>query len=629
MQYQISSPEEYKDFYNESLNNQTEYWTKRAETFSWYKSWNSVNSGIFGESLSWFEGAELNITVNAIDRFAKSQPNKYAFIWEPNDPNEEEIYYTYQDLFERVNQFANTLKSKGVNKGDRVCFYMSMVPELLVGVLACARVGAVHSVVFGGFSANALSERINDCDAKIVITNDEAVRGEKKIYLKNIVDKALETSPSVKAVLCLEHTGGEVEMRSDRDFWLTPLLDKADKFCEPEIMNSEDPLFILYTSGSTGKPKGLVHSTAGYMLWSSETFKNVFQAGKDDIFWCSADIGWITGHSYITYGPLLNGATQVIFEGVPTYPTPGRFWEIIDKYKVTHFYTAPTAIRALEACESSFVSKCDLSSLKVLGSVGEPINEEAWNWYNEKVGKKKCPIVDTWWQTETGGIMISSIAGITPTIPCHATLPLPGVEPILVDENGEEVKGNPAEGNLCIKSPWPGIARTIYGDHDRYEKTYFSTYPGYYFTGDGAKRDSLGNYRITGRVDDVINVSGHRIGTAEVEDAINEHEDIVESAVIGIPHSIKGEGLVAFMIPNKELKSESLLKSVNTLITNQIGPVAKLENAFVVSGLPKTRSGKIMRRVLRKIATNDLQNLGDTSTLLNPEIVEKIIEELN
>ena len=506
---------------------------------------------------------------------------------------------------------------------------MSMVPELLVGVLACARVGAVHSVVFGGFSANALSERINDCDAKIVITNDEAVRGEKKIYLKNIVDKALETSPSVKAVLCLEHTGGEVEMRSDRDFWLTPLLDKADKFCEPEIMNSEDPLFILYTSGSTGKPKGLVHSTAGYMLWSSETFKNVFQAGKDDIFWCSADIGWITGHSYITYGPLLNGATQVIFEGVPTYPTPGRFWEIIDKYKVTHFYTAPTAIRALEACESSFVSKCDLSSLKVLGSVGEPINEEAWNWYNEKVGKKKCPIVDTWWQTETGGIMISSIAGITPTIPCHATLPLPGVEPILVDENGEEVKGNPAEGNLCIKSPWPGIARTIYGDHDRYEKTYFSTYPGYYFTGDGAKRDSLGNYRITGRVDDVINVSGHRIGTAEVEDAINEHEDIVESAVIGIPHSIKGEGLVAFMIPNKELKSESLLKSVNTLITNQIGPVAKLENAFVVSGLPKTRSGKIMRRVLRKIATNDLQNLGDTSTLLNPEIVEKIIEELN
>ncbi|MDP7319625.1 MAG: acetate--CoA ligase [Bacteriovoracaceae bacterium] len=627
MQLRIESLDQYNDFYQKSLEQTDAYWSERAETFEWFKKWDSVQSGDFHDlNIKWFDGGKTNITVNALDRHVKKHPQKTAIIWESNDPNEEEIYYSYEDLLKRVNQFANVLRDKGVKKGDRVCFYMSMVPELLIGVLATARLGAVHSVVFGGFSAKALSERINDCDAKIVITNDEAYRGNKIIPLKEITDEALENSPNVEAVLCLERTKGKVSMKYGRDFWLHELLEKASPQCEPEQVNSEDPLFILYTSGSTGKPKGLQHTTAGYMLWASETYKNVFQAQEDDIFWCSADIGWITGHSYIAYGPLLNGSTQVMFEGVPTWPTPARFWEIIDKYKVTHFYTAPTAIRALEACEPEFVENADLSSLKVLGSVGEPINEEAWEWYNEKVGKKKCPIVDTWWQTETGGIMISTLAGKTPVIPCHATLPLPGVAPILVDNDGNEIKGNPAEGNLCIQRPWPGMARTIYGDHDRYKQTYFSTYPGKYFTGDGAKRDNKGNYRITGRVDDVINVSGHRIGTAEVEDAINEHEAIVESAVVGVPHDIKGESLIAFIIPMPHKKSEHLLESVNTIITEHIGAIAKVEKVITVSGLPKTRSGKIMRRVLRKISHNEIDSLGDTSTLLNPEVVDEIIK---
>jgi acetyl-CoA synthetase len=629
MELTINSPKQREEFYKESIQDLTNYWSKRAEQFTWFKQWDKVLSGDFNDlNIKWFEGGQTNITMNALDRHVKSHPEKMAIIWEPNDPKEEEIYFTYQELLDRVNQFANVLKSQGVKKGDRVCFYMSMVPELLIGVLATARIGAVHSVVFGGFSAQALSGRINDCEAKIVITQDEAFRGDKIIPLKSITDEALEKSPCVKSVLCLERTAGKINMKVGRDFWLQDLLNAASKNCEPVVMNSEDPLFILYTSGSTGQPKGLQHTTAGYMLWAAETYKNVFQVGSDDIFWCSADIGWITGHSYITYGPLLNGSTQVMFEGVPTWPTPGRFWETIDKYKVTHFYTAPTAIRALEACDPCFVSAANMSSLKVLGTVGEPINEEAWHWYNEKIGKKKCPIVDTWWQTETGGIMISSLAGVTPIIPCHATLPLPGVQPILVDSEGNEVKGNPAEGNLCLTNPWPGMARTIFGDHERYKQTYFSTYPGKYFTGDGAKRDENGNYRITGRVDDVINVSGHRIGTAEVEDAINEHHNIVESAVIGIPHPIKGESLMAFVIPHKENDRSNILNSINEIITKQIGPIAKLEKVIVVPGLPKTRSGKIMRRILRKIASNELDKLGDTSTLLNPEIVETIIKSI-
>jgi acetyl-CoA synthetase len=628
MSFRIETMSQYNEFYTESNDKTDSYWSKRAETFDWFKKWDKVQSGNFDDlNIKWFEGAQLNITVNALDRHAEKDPNKLAIIWEPNDPADKEINYTYQQLLENVNQFANVLKDHGVKKGDRVCFYMSMVPELLTGVLACARIGAVHSVVFGGFSAKALSGRINDCESKIVITNDEAYRGNKIIPLKNITDEAILSSPCVETVLCLKRTGGKVSMKEGRDHWLGELINSASKECTPEIMDAEDPLFILYTSGSTGQPKGLQHTTAGYMLWAAETYKNVFQANADDIFWCSADIGWITGHSYISYGPLLNGSTQVMFEGVPTWPDAGRFWKTIDKYKVTHFYTAPTAIRALQACEARLVDDADLSSLKVLGTVGEPINEEAWAWYNEKIGKEKCPIVDTWWQTETGGIMISSIAGVSPSIPCHATLPLPGVEPILVDSNGKEVTGNPAQGNLCIKKPWPGIARTIYGDHERYKKTYFSTYPGYYFTGDGARRDEKGNYRITGRVDDVINVSGHRIGTAEVEDAINEHIDIVESAVIGVPHDIKGEALLAFIIPmNEAAASEELLPRVNQLITENIGAIAKLDKVIVVPGLPKTRSGKIMRRVLRKIASNQLDQLGDTSTLLNPEVVDKIIK---
>lgn len=631
MNLRAESENQYQEFYQESLQDKDSYWQKRAETFEWYKKWDSVQSGNFNDlNVKWFDRGQTNITINALDRHAKNTPDKTAIIWESNDPNEEEIYYSYKELLERVNQFANVLKNQNVKKGDRVCFYMSMVPELLIGVLATARIGAVHSVVFGGFSAKALAGRITDCDAKIVITMDEAFRGGKTIPLKSITDAALEEAKCVETVLCLERTKAKVEMRSGRDIWLGELLDTAATICEAEVMESEDPLFILYTSGSTGKPKGLQHSTAGYMLWASETYKNVFQANQDDIFWCSADIGWITGHSYITYGPLLNGSTQVIFEGVPTWPDAGRFWKIIDKYKVSHFYTAPTAIRALQACDVSLVDSADLSSLKVLGTVGEPINEEAWDWYNKKIGKEKCPIVDTWWQTETGGIMISSLAGVTPTIPCHATLPLPGVSPILVDNDGNEIKGNPAEGNLCIDTPWPGIARTIYGDHQRYKDTYFSNYKGMYFTGDGAKRDANGNYRITGRVDDVINVSGHRIGTAEVEDAINEHNSIVESAVIGVPHDIKGEALMAFVIPYcDQTESSDLLESINHLITDQIGPIAKLEKVLVVPGLPKTRSGKIMRRVLRKIACNELESLGDTSTLLNPEVVDKIIKIFN
>ena len=629
MQNRIESKEQYQDFYKQSMEEQAAYWNKVAESFDWKKKWDSVHSGGFENlDVKWFEGGKLNITENCLDRHVRSTPDKVAIHWEPNDPKEKAKTFTYKEVLEHVNKFANVLKDQGVEKGDRVCFYMSMVPELLFGVLASARVGAVHSVVFGGFSAKALCGRVNDCQAKMVVTNDEAYRGDKIVPLKNITDEALEECTSVQKVLTLKRTGGKVEMKQGRDLWLNELLENASSECQAQEVDSEDPLFILYTSGSTGQPKGLQHTTAGYMVWAGETFKNVFQAGQDDVFWCTADIGWITGHSYIAYGPMLNGATQVMFEGVPTWPSASRFWEVCDKYKVTHFYTAPTAIRALEAKGEEHINKADLSSLKVLGTVGEPINEEAWEWYNEKIGKGKCPIVDTWWQTETGGIMISTLAGVTPSIPSYATLPLPGVEPVLVDNEGKIVEGNPAEGNLCMNRPWPGMARTIYGDHERFRKTYFSAYPGRYFTGDGAKRDEKGNYRITGRVDDVINVSGHRIGTAEVEDAIDEHDFVVEAAVVGYPHDIKGQGIMAYVIAEEgKQDGENLLQELNAIITEMIGPIAKIDRILVTPDLPKTRSGKIMRRILRKIAANETDNLGDVSTLLNPEIVDAIIEK--
>jgi acetyl-CoA synthetase len=605
------------------------FWGAKAEQYQFRKKWNEVQSGNFNElNIKWFDGATLNITENCLDRHLPTRGNKTAIIWEPNDPKDPARTYTFSQVHEEVCKLANVLKEKGVKKGDRVAFYMSMVPELLFGVLACARIGAVHSVVFGGFSANALAGRIQDCEATMLITCDEAYRGNKTIPLKDISDEALNTCPTIKNLLVYKRTGGKINWQEGRDFWLQDLMQKSSKDCPPEEMQAEDPLFILYTSGSTGRPKGLLHTIAGYMVWAGETFKNVFQMDEEDIYWCSADIGWITGHSYITYGPMLNGATNVMFEGVPTWPDAGRFWEVIDKYKVTHFYTAPTAIRALEACDISYVNKYKLDSLKVLGSVGEPINEEAWLWYHRNIGKEKCPIVDTWWQTETGGIMISPLAGVTDCKPSYASYPLPGVSPVLVDGEGKQIEGNPAEGNLCIENPWPGMARTIWGDHKRYRETYFTTYPGMYFTGDGAKRDNEGRYRITGRVDDVINVSGHRIGTAEVEDAINLHELVTESAVVGMPHAIKGQGIYAYLICPEGVTDEEKLKAeINEVITKQIGPIAKPDTTLVVSGLPKTRSGKIMRRILRKIAAGEFGEFGDTSTLLNPEIVDEIVEK--
>ena len=621
----------YQDFYRRSYEDLESYWQEQASNYSWQKKWNSVLTGDFNDvNMKWFEGAELNITENCLDRHLEKSGDKTAILWEPNSPDEETKSFTYREVYESVNQFANVLKDNGVKKGDRVIFYMTMVPELMFGVLACARIGAIHSVVFAGFSASALAGRINDCEAKVVITNDESLRGSKTIPLKSICDEAVQSTPSIDSVLVLKRTFNNDVQYTDKDVVINDLLVQASKECAAEKMQAEDPLFILYTSGSTGKPKGVQHTTAGYMVWAGETYKHVFQSGEEDIFWCSADVGWITGHSYICYGPLLNGATQVMFEGVPTYPDGGRFWDVIDKYKVTHFYTAPTAIRALMSQDESFVNRADLGSLKVLGTVGEPINEEAWEWYNEKIGKNHCPIVDTWWQTETGGIMISNMAGVTDAKACHATKPLPGVQPMLVDEKGNEIKGNPAEGNLCIRMPWPGMARTIYGDHERFVQTYFSTYPGLYFTGDGAKRDEHGDYRITGRVDDVINVSGHRIGTAEVEDAIDENEHIVEAAVVGYPHDIKGQGIMAYikLFPGHNYTEEILLKEVNEIITKMIGPIAKLEKLVITDDLPKTRSGKIMRRILRKIAANEIDSLGDTSTLLNPDIVQKLIDKV-
>ena len=631
--YHIKNLEEYFKVYRKSIREPELFWEEIAEEhFSWYKKWNKVLDWDFKKpEVKWFDGAKLNITENCIDRHLRTRGNKTAIIFEPNNPAEDALHITYKQLHEQVNRLANVLTNKGIKKGDRVCIYLPMIPELAISLLACARIGAIHSVVFAGFSATALSTRINDSGCKMVLTSDGSYRGNKTIDLKGIVDEALTKCPGVNSVLVVKRINSDITMLKGRDSWLQPLLNKASVTYEPEIMSAEDPLFILYTSGSTGKPKGMVHTTAGYMVYTAYTFKNVFNYKEEDIYWCTADIGWITGHSYIIYGPLANGATTVMFEGVPSYPDYGRFWEIVEKHEVTQFYTAPTAIRALAKEKLDYVNQYNLSSLKVLGTVGEPINEEAWHWYNENIGKKKSPIVDTWWQTETGGILISPIPYVTPTIPTFASLPLPGIQPCLMDENGMEIKNNQVDGRLCVKYPWPSMARTIWGNHQRYKETYFSTYKNYYFTGDGALRDAVGYYRITGRVDDVIIVSGHNLGTAPIEDAINEHPAVAESAIVGFPDDIKGNALYGYVIlkeTGKDRKQENLRKEINQLITEHIGPIAKLEKIQFTSGLPKTRSGKIMRRILRKIACNETDHLGDTSTLLNPEVVQEIIDEV-
>jgi len=629
--YHIKHLEEYYQVYRKSVRNPEAFWEEIAEEhFVWRKRWDNVLSWDFKKpEIKWFEGAKLNITENCLDRHLPTRGDKTAIIFEPNNPKEEALHITYRQLHERVCRMANVLLDHGVKKGDRVCIYLPMIPELSVALLACARIGAIHSVVFAGFSSHALATRINDSDCKLVITSDGSFRGSKSIDLKGIVDKALEGCPGVANVLVVKRTGTKINMEPARDKWLQPLLDEAYADCVAEIMDAEDPLFILYTSGSTGTPKGMVHTTAGYMVYTAYTFKNVFQYREHDVYWCTADIGWITGHSYIVYGPLANGATTLMFEGVPSYPDFGRFWDVIEKHKVNQFYTAPTAIRALAKEKLEYLEKHDLSSLKVLGSVGEPINEEAWHWYNNNVGKKNSPIVDTWWQTETGGIMITPIPYVTPTTPTYATLPFIGIQPVLMDENAKEIKGNQVDGRLCIKFPWPSIARTIWGNHDRYRDTYFTAYENMYFTGDGALRDAVGYYRITGRVDDVIIVSGHNLGTAPIEDSINEHPAVAESAIVGFPHDVKGNALYGYVILKEVGESrdrENLRKEINQQITEHVGPIAKLDKIQFVTGLPKTRSGKIMRRILRKIASNDTSNLGDTSTLLNPEIVQEIID---
>ena len=629
--YHIKHLEEYYQVYRKSIREPDSFWEEIAEEhFLWRKKWDSVLDWDFSKpEISWFKGAKLNITENCIDRHLSTRGDKTAILFEPNHPEEAAEHISYNELHKRVNKFANVLKEQGIKKGDRVCIYVPMIPELAISVLACARIGAIHSVVFAGFSAMALATRLNDSDCKMVITSDGSYRGSKTIDLKGIVDEALESCSCVETVLVAKRIKTEIYMKAGRDKWLAPLLDQASDVCAPEIMNAEDPLFILYTSGSTGMPKGMVHTTAGYMVYTAYTFKNAFQYKENDVYWCTADIGWITGHSYIVYGPLANGATTVMFEGVPSYPDYGRFWDIVQKHKVNQFYTAPTAIRALAKQGTDVIDQYDLSSLKVLGSVGEPINEEAWHWYNENMGKKKSPIIDSWWQTETGGIMISPIPYVTPTKPTYATLPFIGIQPALMDENGNELKGNQVEGRLCIKFPWPSIARTIWGNHQRYKETYFSAFDNKYFTGDGALRDEVGYYRITGRVDDVIIVSGHNLGTAPIEDAINEHPAVAESAIVGFPHDIKGSALYGYITlkdTGESRNHDNLRIEINQLITDRIGPIAKLDKMQFTNGLPKTRSGKIMRRILRKIACNETDNLGDTSTLLNQEVVQEIVD---
>jgi acetyl-CoA synthetase len=622
----INTLEKYQASYKQGIEEPEIFWQNIANHFDWSQKWNSVCEYDMHEAqFSWFKGGKTNITENCIDRHLKTKSNQTAIIFEPNSPKEVATHITYKNLHQKVCKMANALLSVGIKKGDRVAIYLPMIPELAISVLACARIGAIHSVIFAGFSSSALAARINDSECKIVITADGGFRGNKSIDLKSIVDEALIACPCVQNVLVAERTNTEISMLAKRDIYLKDILSKVSDKHNAEPMDSEDPLFILYTSGSTGKPKGMVHTTGGYMVYTAYTFKNVFAYEPGDVYWCTADIGWITGHSYILYGPLLNGATSIMFEGIPTYPNPGRFWDIVDKFKVNQFYTAPTAIRALAKEPLTYVNKYSLNSLKVIGSVGEPINEEAWQWYHKNIGKETCPVVDTWWQTETGGILISPIPNISPQIPTYATTPLPGVQPVLMDDNGDEIKELEGEGRLCIKFPWPSIARTIWGDHKRYKETYFTAYPGYYFTGDGALRNREGMYRITGRVDDVIIVSGHNLGTAPIEDAINEHPEIAESAIVGFPHEIKGKALYGFVTLKTPVEdTEKLKEAINKLISSKIGPIAKLDKIQFTNGLPKTRSGKIMRRILRKIAEGNAGDLGDISTLLNPEVVEHI-----
>lgn len=627
--YKIADLEQYFKHYKKSVREPRKFWGKIAEeNFTWYQGWDKVcEFDMTQGEVKWFVDGKLNITKNCIDRHLSKRGERTAIIFEPNNPNEEAQQITYNELYERVAKTANVLKSLGVQKGDRVCIYLPMIPELAVTMLACARIGAVHSVIFAGFSDAAIRSRVEDCGAKIIVTSDGGFRGEKIIKAKEVVDKAIENLDQVEKVLVVKRTQSEVPFHTGRDVWFHELYETAEPTNTAEIMDAEDPLFILYTSGSTGKPKGMVHTTAGYMVQTAYSFQNVFDYKEGDVFWCTADIGWITGHSYILYGALLNGATTVLFEGVPTYPTPSRFWDVIDKYKVTQFYTAPTAIRSLMTHDYSYVTSHDLSSLRVLGSVGEPINEEAWHWFNDFVGKKRCPIVDTWWQTETGAVMISPLAYITPTKPTYATLPLPGIQTVLMDEKNNEISGNQVTGSLCVKFPWPAMARTIWNDHKRFVDTYFSDYKGRYFTGDNALRDEVGYYRITGRADDVVIVSGHNLGTAPIEDAINQHPAIAESAVVGFPHDIKGNALYGFISLKVEGASrdrENLKKEINQLIADHYGPIGKLDKIQFVDDLPKTRSGKILRRVLRSIANNQLDNFGDTSTMINPEVVQEI-----
>lgn len=624
---QITTIAQYNEAYEQSVNQPEAFWAEVADSFTWQKKWDKVLSGDFNTvDVKWYEGAKLNLTENCLDRHLAERPDKVALIWEPNDPNEQYRTLTYKQLHAEVCKLANAMLNLGVKKGDRVCIYLPMVLEGAVAMLACARIGAIHSVVFAGFAANSIIDRVNDAQCSLILTADAVYRGDKKIDLKKIVDEALEQTPSVRHCIVLNHRNSEVNMKDGRDIWWHDVVKDASIEHKAEAMDAEDPLFILYTSGSTGKPKGVLHTTAGYMVYAAYTFLNVFNYKPKEVFFCTADIGWVTGHSYLVYGPLLNGATSVIFEGVPTYPDHGRFWDVVQKHKVNILYTAPTAIRSLEKFGTEIFKDKDLSSLRVLGSVGEPINEEAWQWYYDNVGGGRCPIVDTWWQTETGGILISPIAKVTKLKPAYATLPLPGVQPVLMDEKGNEITGNGVEGNLCIKFPWPGMARSVYGDHERFKSTYFSTYKGYYFTGDGCKRDADGYYRITGRVDDVVNVSGHRIGTGELEDAINEHGYVVESAVVAYPHDVKGQGLYAFVIcQNDDVDTDKLEKEIRATVSDKIGPFAKPDKIQVVPGLPKTRSGKIMRRILRKIAEGELSSLGDTTTLLDPAVVDVIV----
>jgi acetyl-CoA synthetase len=624
----ISTYEAYQEQYQKSVDQPELFWGEVAADFSWMKPWDSVLKWDFeGPSIQWFDGAELNITVNCLDRHLEERGNKLALIWEANDPKERFIRYTFRELHEQVCRFGNVLRNNGVQKGDRVCIYMPMIPELVVAVLACARIGAVHSVVFAGFAAHSIADRINDSGCKLVITSDGLNRGAKQIPCKAIIDEALEQCTSVKRVIVYERLGWPVHMESGRDVWWHDELKNASLHCEPEIMKAEDMLFILYTSGSTGKPKGVVHTCGGYMVYTAYSFANVFQVKSNDVYWCTADVGWITGHSYLVYGPLLNGTTTLMFEGVPTYPDPGRFWQVCDKHAVTIFYTAPTAIRSLMAAGEDHVLSYSLDKLRVLGSVGEPINEEAWHWYNIHVGKERCPLTDTWWQTETGGIMIAALAGVSPLKPSFAGYPLPGVQPVLLNQEGQEIAENEVEGYLAIKFPWPSMIRTTFGDHERCRLNYFDTYKGYYFTGDGARRDANGMYRIIGRVDDVINVSGHRFGTAEIENAINLNSHVAESAVVGYPHDIKGQGIYAFVVcREQQFDPVNLRGEITESVVAQIGKIAKPDKIQIVSGLPKTRSGKIMRRILRKVAEGDVSNLGDTSTLLDPLVVDEIVQ---